>query len=352
MLGTDGCLDGDAALIGILDGIANQVVEYLTDAEGIGTVVGLRTADAIELQMQFQSFLTAQDLHLSGTLAEHVGRREIYWVQLHQSVFQLVIIEQGGNELGEMGGRTLDAVEAGDALRVVDIILHQVDEARDAGSRSLDIVGDGEEQAFALVHDAPDFLVGLFEILAVDAFFLGIAVDVIDEDDGGCDGYDGKQTYLPEQILACLHRLVDCLLHRLAFALVDIVELLGGAQGEAGIGYLQVSHLAVDGLVVIVRRLLLLAVNLFQDIGYVSGYVDRGREGIGDCLVAVAPDAERFGMLLSEGIGKTAEEALAGFHHLYGGVLCHMSLGCLGMHDNGIFATVEAVHLLVQIVVG
>ena len=271
MLGTDGCLDGDAALIGILDGIAHQVVEYLTDTEGIGTVVGLRTADAIELQMQFQSLLTAQDLHLSGTLAEHVGRREIYRVQLHQSVFQLVIIEQGGNEPGEMGGRTFDAVEAGDALRVVDIILHQVDEARDAGSRSLDVVGDGEEQAFALVHDAPDFLVSLFEILAVDAFLLRIAVDVIDEDDGGCDGYDGKQTYLPEQILASLHRLVDSLLHRLTFALVDIVELLGGAQGEAGIGYLQVSHLAVDGIMVIVRRLLLLAVNLFQDIGYVSG---------------------------------------------------------------------------------
>ena len=34
VLGTDGCLDGDAALIGILDGIANQVVEYLTNAEG------------------------------------------------------------------------------------------------------------------------------------------------------------------------------------------------------------------------------------------------------------------------------------------------------------------------------
>ena len=31
----------------------------------IGTVVGLRTADAIELQMQFQSLLLAQDLHLS-----------------------------------------------------------------------------------------------------------------------------------------------------------------------------------------------------------------------------------------------------------------------------------------------
>ena len=57
-------------------------------------------------------------------------------------------------------------------------------------------------------------------------------------------------------------------------------------------------------------------------------------------------------MLLSEGIGKTAEEALAGFHHLYGGVLCNMGLGSFGMHDNGIFATVEAVHLLVQIVVG
>ncbi len=56
-------------------------------------------------QMQFQSLLTAQDLHLSGTLVEHVGRREIYRVQLHQSVFQLVIIEQGGNEPGEMGGR-------------------------------------------------------------------------------------------------------------------------------------------------------------------------------------------------------------------------------------------------------
>ena len=182
-----------------------------------------------------------------------------------------MIIEQGGNEPGEMGGRTLDAVETGDALRVVDIILHQVDEARDAGSRSLDVVGDGEEQAFALVHDAPDFLVSLFEILAVDAFLLRIAVDVIDEDDGGRDGYDGKQTYLPEQILARLHRLVDSLLHRLTFALVDIVELLGGAQGEAGIGYLQVSHLAVDGIMVIVCRLLLLAVNLFQDIGYVSG---------------------------------------------------------------------------------
>ena len=49
-------------------------------------------------------------------------------------------------------------------------------------------------------------------------------------------------------------------------------------------------------------------------------------------------------MFLLEGIGKAAEEA--------GGVLCHMSLGCLGMHDNGIFATVEAVHLLMQIVVG
>ena len=57
-------------------------------------------------------------------------------------------------------------------------------------------------------------------------------------------------------------------------------------------------------------------------------------------------------MFLPEGIGKAAEEALASFHHLYGGVLCHMGLGCLGMHDNGIFATVEAVHLLVQIVVG
>ena len=57
---------------------------------------------------------------------------------------------------------------------------------------------------------------------------------------------------------------------------MDIVELLGGAQGEAGIGYLQVSHLAVDSIVVIARRQLLLAVNLFQNIGYVSGYVDRG----------------------------------------------------------------------------
>ena len=46
----------------------------------------------------------------------------------------------------------------------------------DTGSRSLDVVGDGEEQAFALVHDAPDFLVSLFEILAVDAFLLRIAV--------------------------------------------------------------------------------------------------------------------------------------------------------------------------------
>ena len=88
------------------DGIANQVVEYLTDTEGIGTVVGLRTADAIELQMQFQS-LPWLRICISGTLAEHVGRREIYRVQLHQSVFQLVIIEQGGNEPGEMGGRTL-----------------------------------------------------------------------------------------------------------------------------------------------------------------------------------------------------------------------------------------------------
>ena len=57
-------------------------------------------------------------------------------------------------------------------------------------------------------------------------------------------------------------------------------------------------------------------------------------------------------MFLPEGIGKAAEEALAGFHHLYGSVLCYVGLGCLGMHDNGIFATVETVHLLVQIVVG
>ena len=58
------------------------------------------------------------------------------------------------------------------------------------------VTGDGEEQAFALVHDAPDFLVGLFEILAVDAFLLRIAVDVIDEDDGGISLLRGRSCCL------------------------------------------------------------------------------------------------------------------------------------------------------------
>ena len=57
-------------------------------------------------------------------------------------------------------------------------------------------------------------LLAFFEILAVDAFLLRIAVDVIDEDDGG-DGYDGKQTHLPEQILrACIAWLIACCIAR------------------------------------------------------------------------------------------------------------------------------------------
>ncbi len=105
-----------------------------------------------------------------------------------------MIIEQGGNEMGKMSGRVLDVLKTFDALRIADVFFHQVDEARDGGSWRLDIVGDGEEKALTLVHDALDFLVGSLQVFPVDALLLGIAPDEPDHDDDGKEGYDGEQT--------------------------------------------------------------------------------------------------------------------------------------------------------------
>ena len=82
-----------------------------------------------------------------------------------------------------MSSRVLDVLEAFEALRIADVGFHQIDEARDRGSWRLDIVGDGEEQALALVHDTLDFLIGSLQVFPVDALLSGIAPDKPDHDD-------------------------------------------------------------------------------------------------------------------------------------------------------------------------
>ena len=84
-----------------------------------------------------------------------------------------------------MCGRILDVLEAFDALRIADVVFHQVDEARDGGCWCLDIVGDGKEQVLALVHDALNLLVGSLQVFLIDALLLGIAPDEPDHDNDG-----------------------------------------------------------------------------------------------------------------------------------------------------------------------
>ena len=162
-----------------------------------------------------------------------------------------------------MSGRVLDVLEAFEALRIADVIFHQVDEARDRGSWRLDIVGDGEEQALTLVHDTLDFLVGSLQVFPIDALFSGIAPDKPDHDDDGKEGYDGEQFHLPQQMLSCFHRLLDGFLHVVFFTLVYIAQMFGGAQGEFGTHHLQLFHLPIDALLVVLRFHFLLLVYLF-----------------------------------------------------------------------------------------
>ena len=86
-----------------------------------------------------------------------------------------------------MGGRPLDIVQTLLAARMVDIGFHQIDEARDRGCGSFDVMGDGEQQTFTLLHDAAYFLIGILQIFPVCTFFLRISPDVPNQDDGNQD---------------------------------------------------------------------------------------------------------------------------------------------------------------------
>ena len=245
---------------------------------------------------------------------------------------------------------TLDVDETFRSTGIVYVVFHQVDEARDGGGRSLDVVGDGEEEMLTLLHDAAYLLVGILQVLSVDALLLGISPDVPKQDDGGDDGDNGQQTYLPQKVLASFHRLVDGLLHGVTFPLVNLVELLGGAQGQLGIYHLQVFHLLGYGLRVVLGGGLFLSVDLFEDVGYVLRHVHRCGDGVDDGVVAVSLDAERLCVFLLEGIGEAAKESLACLHYLHCRVLGFVGLLGFGMNHDGVLAIVEAIHLFTEVV--
>ncbi len=77
-----------------------------------------------------------------------------------------------------MGSGVVDTVEVGTCLLIVQAVLEQVDEARNGGSRCLDIMGDGEKEAFPLLHDALYLLVGSFQALSINLFFLSVSPDI------------------------------------------------------------------------------------------------------------------------------------------------------------------------------
>ena len=249
-----------------------------------------------------------------------------------------------------MSGRVLDVLETFDTLGIADVGFHQIDEARDRGSWRLDIVGDGEEQALALVHDTLDFLIGSLQVFPVDTLLSGIAPDKPDHDDDGKEGYDGEQFHLPQQMLSCFHRLLDGFLHVVFFTLVYIAQMFGGAQGEFGVHHLQVFHLLVDALLVVLCSHFLLFVYLVEDGRHVFRHVYWGGNRIDDSPVAVLFYAQGLGVLLLEGIGKSAEESLSGLQYLYRSFFRFVGLRCLGVNQYGILSRIQILHLILQIV--
>ena len=82
----------------------------------------------------------------------------------------------------------------------------QVDEARNGSYGSLDVVGDGKKESFALVHDALNLGVGLFQVLTIDAFLLGVFEDVAQQDYGGGHGKQSHKGDLPQERTAGIQR--------------------------------------------------------------------------------------------------------------------------------------------------
>ena len=65
-----------------------------------------------------------------------------------------------------------DIVDIPYRLFILHIVSHKVDKSGNGRYRRLDVMGDGEQQPFALIHDALYFRVGILQIFSVNAFFL------------------------------------------------------------------------------------------------------------------------------------------------------------------------------------
>ena len=131
---------------------------------------------------------------------------------------------------------------------------------------------------------------------------------------------------------------------------MHLTELLGRFQGELGVDHFQVGHFLVYRLCLVACRHPFLAVHLLEDGDHVARHVYRGDDRVYHGRVVVHLDAHRIGALLTKHIRHPAEEALARLDHFYDRTFLLYLLWGLGVHDDGVFSFVEALHLLVQVV--
>ncbi len=99
--------NGNLSFLGVLDGVADEVVQHLSDAESICLIggCGIVRSQALPLcrhvligETERQVLFLSLHPHALGALPYERGRRECRGVQFQQAVFQFVIVEERSHQ--------------------------------------------------------------------------------------------------------------------------------------------------------------------------------------------------------------------------------------------------------------
>ena len=123
-----GRLDGDAALGGVLKGVAHQIVNDLLDAEGVATQPLLGAS--LHVAHHPQALGHGLRAYAVGTFAHKAGCAKGHGMRLHVAALQPMVIEQGGDEVEQMGGRLTNVLHIRGRLGVAThTLVEQLDES-------------------------------------------------------------------------------------------------------------------------------------------------------------------------------------------------------------------------------
>ena len=206
-------------------------------------------------------------------------------------------------------------------------------------------MSDGEQQSFALLHDAFGFGLCLENTVSVASFASYVAQDVDNENGSRENGEKSENGNLYNHSPTLANSLVQSVLQGSVLVALNVLEQLLCAPSQLNAHKLQLVVAVGNYFLVFASGYLLVAAYFSQCVSHGVGDVQMMVYGVG--LFRDVSHPYRVGVLSAEGIAQSSEESATAFHYfIHSLVLLAFFLG-LRVYNHRVASALQSPHLVV-----